>query len=206
MNQINQINQINTIKTLWIAPAVIVLLVAIAWNSPTGQAKGAGEKSALKVGTVDINLIFKKYKKTIASEKKINDAYQLQRQEFKALAASIKRHRDELGLIASGSTLLAQKRQALFMEERRYKFRTKWAEAEFRERLHLATQKLYNEIQQWIAKYAEKQGYDLILKIDRRPLAAKTQEEMKLKIHTRTVIYQRKALDLTDHVIKLLNQ
>jgi len=111
-----------------------------------------------------------------------------------------------LGLIASGSTLLAQKRQALFMEERRYKFRTKWAEAEFRERLHLATQKLYNEIQQWIAKYAEKQGYDLILKIDRRPLAAKTQEEMKLKIHTRTVIYRRKALDLTDHVIKLLNQ
>ncbi len=189
----------------WII-VVCVGLVLTGWLlTPRGQADGSPEPS-LKVGLIDMNRLFKAYKKTRESETAINDAYTAKRGEFRKLDAQIKRLAAEIDLYAPGSSKRTMKQEELFLLKRRYTFRNKWAEAEFREKLQKTTQTLYNEIIQHIGTYAQKHGYDAIIKIDGGPLSADTQEELKLKIHTRSVLYSRKGLDLTNEIIKLLNQ
>ena len=114
--------------------------------------------------------------------------------------------RAEIDLYAPGSRKRTRKLEELFLLKRRLKFRQEWVEVEFREKQHLMIQSLYNEISDKIGAYAKKNGYDAIFKIDRGKLQSLSQDEMKMKTHTRTVIYSRKALDLTDEMIRLLNQ
>jgi Skp family chaperone for outer membrane proteins len=67
------------------------------------------------------------------------------------------------------------------------------------------TLKIYDDVVKQIYQVAAARGFDLVLKVDADNAAAGVLERM-VRLRNKTVIYHRPQIDITEDVIRVLNQ
>ena len=145
----------------------------------------ARAQDAVKIGTLDLSKAFDNYEKTKAYDSELqgqSQAYQKERDEriekMKELQGKLALMKDEEKTKAEGELETMKEDLKNFIDSREIDLR-KVQDERIREIL-LDIEKVVND-------FAQKQGYQLIL-------------------NNRVLIYEQSGLDVTDEVLKLLNQ
>lgn len=186
-----------------------LLLATVAAASAQSPAPEGGGKPAQltppRVAVVNLKVVFDNYRRTKQLEDEINVAYRAKIAELKKLAEAAEGLKKQIQNMEP-SKGRARKQRQLFLKQRELEFNQKWAELQFQEQINNMLIKLYKEILVAVDKYARANGIDLVLKIDRRTLGAKTQDQLKLQMHGRGVLFFADRLDITKAIIASLNQ
>ena len=157
------------------------LMVSIALVMPVSlQAKG----DALSIGYIDLAKIFDQYEKTKDSDKNLETEWQGRQSEIKELREEITRLKDELELLSESAK--AKKQEVVDSKIKELQGFTKEIQDELTSERNEIVRQILKDIDTIINKYGESNGYDLIL-------------------NERVLLYRAEGLDLTDKIVKILN-
>ncbi|MCO5169755.1 MAG: OmpH family outer membrane protein [Planctomycetes bacterium] len=185
-----------------------------AQNNPPQQPRPAGGGGrALKVGVVDIGLLFRDYKRKDTLEQAVNQERERIKTELEADAEEIRRRRQQLDKAFTPGTepyniLRDEIKQAGFV----YELKTERLQNQLKKRVEELTLQILDELNVTIRAYGERHGYDLILKSDREDGLEGLQSELTQQFQERIfraqisdVLYFAQQIDVTDGVKSQLN-
>lgn len=168
-------------------------------------ARAADNNPGIKVGLVDIGVVFKRYKRKEDLEKEINarkEGYEKQGQEQRKVLEGLQ---NSLNLIKEGTDLYRQKRKELNLQMSQMKvIRDGWEE-DLKFQIENLTLMILNEIENRVTKFGTDNKFDLIIKIDSQGWGDERFQERIFRAQVSSVLYFDKKLDVTDQVVALLN-
>lgn len=152
---------------------------------PAAAPRPAGGASGLKIGYVNLGEVFDGYQRTKQSEQTLEQRSQKIQGELEGRVGELKKLRQGLELLNDQ----ARETKAREIEEKsdefqRAKIRT---ERELLRDRNEAAREILKEIQQTVTEYAKSRGFSII-------------------VDQRSLIYGENALDVTDEVLKALNE
>ena len=157
------------------------LMVSVALVMPVRvQAKG----DTLSVGYIDLAKIFDQYEKTKDSDKNLETEWQGKQGEIKELREEITRLKDELEVLSEAAK--AKKQEVVDSKIKELQDVTKEIQDELTGERNEIVRQILKDIDTVINQYGESNGYDLIL-------------------NERVLLYRAEGLDLTDKIVKILN-
>jgi Skp family chaperone for outer membrane proteins len=159
----------------------------------------------LRIGCVDIKRIFDNYHRTHQLEEQINTELEVRKRELQQLADDVTQLRSQLRLMEPGATR-SRREKELVIKQQLFEFHGNWLRDELRVRMMSHLLQIAREIFIAIQRYGEEQGYDLILQLHSDEFSATSEDELKLKIRERHVLYANRSLDLTATILAKLNQ
>lgn len=194
------------LKAHHLSLAVLALAgVIVAANRGDAQGRPTS-RTAIKVGLVDLGVVFNDYYRKADLEQEINkvkkkfeDDYKKQRNRIKSLNKDAEE--------ATGDNLWRLQDQ-IQLEIQKSRIMRKRSDEQLRGELVKMTLTLLDEINASISTYGKEQGYTMIFKVDNKGAAAEGREEFREKIfraQVQSVLFYDKAIDLTDTISKLLN-
>lgn len=181
-------------KFVFVLFAVVLVFPAIA------SAEG------LKIGVVNLNQVFESYNKRAELEESFKDIQVQEEDLLREKQDGLISLREEIQLMEKGSaarkeleTELEKKLLYLQLEEEVARKNLGAKEREYYE-------ELYRDISAAIEEIGSEQGFDIILK--KEVLQPKSADllELRLKIGMGTVLYYSGAVDITDMIVKYLNE
>jgi Skp family chaperone for outer membrane proteins len=197
---------------------LLVFVAGPAWAQDGPKpAKKPGPKRvarALKVGVVDIGVLFKSYKRKDILESAINDRREQMRGEIEKGVEKVKdmRFRLEKSDLRPGSEPYQRAADDIQIENYKLKIKQENLQKRLKKHVERQTLQILKELQRTIEEYGQKFRYDLILKIDRAgrdtskgELYAQFQEEI-FRAQISDILYFSRALDITLNVEKELNK
>ncbi|MBI4713344.1 MAG: OmpH family outer membrane protein [Planctomycetes bacterium] len=171
-------------------------------TAPTGNPAPLTE---LKIGVVNIQDVFQKYKKTKEYEERLQKDKDKEMRAIGALEDKIKTLLDEIGQLDATSNLRRENEQELERLKAEREYRVKSWNKFIKSKVDEQTAKLYKDIREAIGIYAQENNYALVFKTE--PMISETEtEDSTEKINLRAVLYHHKSLDITEAIIKLLNR
>lgn len=157
------------------------LMVSVALVMPVRvQAKS----DALSIGYIDLAKIFDQYEKTKDSDKNLETEWQGKQTEIKELREEITRLKDELEVLSEAAKL--KKQEVVDSKIKELQDITKEIQDELTGERNEIVRQILKDIDTVINQYGESNGYDLIL-------------------NERVLLYRAEGLDLTDKIVKILN-
>jgi Skp family chaperone for outer membrane proteins len=158
----------------------------------------------LKVGVVDLFKVVDGYQKKKDREAEINKVREASAAQLKELQKKIEGMVSEMNLMdKNGPDFIAKKRQ-LTEKQEELLMRTRLAEREVMGKLEEYLQEVYSEVLAKIGEYREHNSFDMIVRMDSRPVT--TQEPILAQLDRKLLLSSVKTLDVTDDVIAFLNQ
>ena len=158
----------------------------------------------LKVGTVDLNKVVEGFQKKKDLEAEINKLRDGAAAGLKELQKKITTLSSELDLVDKNSGQYSAKKQVILEKQEELLMRTRLAEREVSEKLAQYLQEVYSEVLAKVSEYRDKNGFDLLLRSDTRPLTA--QERIGEQLDRKLLLASVKSLDVTDDFVAFLNQ
>jgi Skp family chaperone for outer membrane proteins len=166
------------------------------------QAQG---NIGLRLGLVDIGVVFKAYKRKDDLEKEINskkEGYEKQAQAQEAILEGIRKN---MSILDPKSDMYRQKNKELKLQVSQMKvIRDGWEE-ELKIQVENLTLMILNEIEDRVRKYGIDNKFDLIVKIDSQGWGDERFQERIFRAQVSSVLYFTPSLDVTQEVLKLLN-
>ena len=186
----------------------IVLLAAVAGAAVFSRvATSQATFTPVKVAFLDVSEVFRKYKKA-------RDVNQQVQREMLAVDKELRKRAEEL--IRKGEELrdLYDPNSVEFLESRRKldfeEFELKYDQKTRRRAILGAAVKrmnlVYTEIRREAENYARRNQLHAVMMHNDADIEARSLEELQLLIASRPVIYREKGLDITPHVIEVLNK
>jgi Skp family chaperone for outer membrane proteins len=158
-----------------------------------------------KIGVIDIQRCFEKYVAVKDAEEAINSQREQAKKKLQELQKKIELLKEELKVLPKGSALALEKFQNLKKVQYEYELTRKIDESMLLEVYSQHYTRLYNEMVKEIAEMAKEDGFSLILRVDQAPMETQYQDPTA-EIKTRNVLYASSALDITDLLIRRLNE
>ena len=189
--------------TLHILLTLLVILtgVQISNNNKVHAAPNA------KIGFVNIPVIFKKYKKAQEGNEKMRQSQQKETLEIKKLQEEADELKQKIPLYRVGSKIRKRLESQLAKIAFEVKNKSESAKYFLALKMRNSAEEIYHNISKAIERYAKRHNYLVILKIEEADFfGAPGPNEVKQKIDMRSVLYWNKALDLTEEIIKSLNE
>lgn len=203
-----------------VVSALACLALAFAANGvlaqdPPKQPSKRGPR-ALKIGVVDIGVLFKTYKRKDSLESLINERREAMKTELKAEHERVKdlRLRLDKGGMREGSEPYARAAQDIRLAQFALELKQDRLQANLKKQVEQHTLMILTELTKTIETYGKKYGYDLILKIDKASnrgekskgeLVAQFQEAIFRAQISDVLYFNDRALNITANVEKLLN-
>ncbi len=186
------------------------LLAAGLLGDPLGRVHADGDEGVAgqgldRIGFVDVKRVFEQCRKTVDRERAINQQYVATKEDLQNRKKELQDEQDGLALYGPESTQRRQGERAIALKAFKIQFEDEWLKEKVKNDLKIATEQIYVEIMALIGRYAEEHGYRAVFKVDEEEIQSFTRDELKLKIHTRTVLYHMKADDLTEALIQYVN-
>jgi Skp family chaperone for outer membrane proteins len=159
----------------------------------------------LRVGLVDIGVVFKAYKRKDDLEKEINSKKEGYENQAKAQEGILDGIRQSMRLMDPKSDLFRQKAKELKLAGTQDKvIRDGWEE-ELKIQVENLTLMILNEIEDRVRKFGTDNKYDLIIKIDSQGWGDERFQERIFRAQVSSVLFFTPSLDVTQDVLKLLN-
>jgi Skp family chaperone for outer membrane proteins len=184
-------------------------------QDPPKQPSKRGPR-ALKLGVVDIGVLFKGYKRKDTLESLINERRESMKTDLKAEHERVKdlRLRLDKGGMREGSEPYARAAQDIRLAQFALELKQDRLQANLKKQVEQHTLMILTELTKTIETYGKKYGYDLILKIDKASargekgkgeLVAQFQEAIFRAQISDVLYFNDRALNITANVEKLLN-
>jgi len=187
-------------KSFWIVALLVsggLLLTLLHAGPPAGP-------TPLKVGVIDLAKVVDNYQKKKDREAELNKTREAAAAQLKDLQKKIEGMASEMDLLDKNSPEFPAKRRLLSEKQEELVMKTRLAEREVMEKLEQYLQEVYNEILTKVGEYREQNNFDLIFRVDNRPLT--TQERIIDQLDRKILMSSAKPLDITDDVIAFLNK
>jgi len=189
------------------------MATGLAQQQPAGgQAAG---KAALRIGVVDVGLLFKNYKRKDAFESQINDLRERLKKEVERDHEELRKKRmafEELPF-RSGSEPWLREREKLKLAQYSLELKQERLQSGLKNEVEQNTLRILTELETTIAEWGALKGYDLILKIDKADrsnirgegeLVEHFQERI-FRAQISDVLFFNKSQDITQTVLGHLN-
>ena len=181
-----------------------VLVLALACLVPCGAASAQGvppPAAAMKVGVVDLGLVFKQYKKSADLEERINlDRERLRGdldQQKKAISELIK----VMELLDPDSDTYRVKEDEKDAAVAKFDRTKKRLEETLKKTWERYNLELLDDIEKIVKAHGEEQHFTFILKVD-----GKQTEEQRMLVGLKAVLYSSRELDITPTIVEMLNR
>ena len=187
-----------------------VIVQGIAWfplrSVEADWEDGDDETTSTRIGFVDVKKVFERYEKTRDRERDINERYRVRVEELRKAKMNLEEKKKDFDLYGPNSPERRRLEKEFALDAFEVEFQQKWIEEQVKEDLKASTEEIFSEVLAQVGGFADPLGYQAVLKIDEEGLESITRNELKLKIHTRTVLYYRSGDDLTEPIIEFLNE
>lgn len=186
---------------------ILPALIAIAAFAPAALAQEKDGKTSFKLGVVNLKTCFEKDKyeriKDIDVDlQKMADAYAKKLQDIEKRMLDL---RDQIESLPRESPLRAEKILQLRRAETDLKFEKEYGRTKYLEYYSDRKIEIYNEVRRVVAMIAQEQKYDLILRVEAPLLEEQDPETVTQRINNRVVLYSHDSVDITQAVLKRLN-
>jgi Skp family chaperone for outer membrane proteins len=193
----------------WLMPGLLLsglgFLCCLGFKQ-LGFSQENSEHNTPKIGVVNMIEVFGKYKKTKEYETLLEKEKKKEELKIQDIEKEIKTLMDEIDALDKYSELRREKNERLAILSAQREYRAKNWNNWIRKKVNEHTVTIYNEIKELIGKYAKEHGYIFILKSEPTPLEVDPEESAADKINIRAVLYYDKTADLTEEIIKILNE
>lgn len=190
-------------ETILFLLAILVCFMA----TETIKTVFAEEKEPLKIGFVNLKVIFRDLKKVKEMEQEINRETEAELAKLKELDEQTKQLREEIPLYRPGSPIRKRKEQELADKAFDIKFKKDKASFFFAEKMKAGIEKVYQDIAQEVEQYAKQNDFYMVLRVaDADFFGAQSADTLRMEINTRDVLYWGKKYDLTNLIITELNK
>ena len=175
----------------------------------------AAQRRALKVGVVDVGLLFREYKRKDEFENGINAQRKRLKDELDAAQEQLKKLRAdfEKASFRKGSEPWLLEREKIKLAQFRWELKGERMQTALKNEVEHNTLQILQEIEGTIGAYGKRYGYDLILKIDkaernqsgeRGDLVEHFQERI-FRAQISDVLYHEPSANITPSVLDYLN-
>ena len=161
----------------------------------------------LKIGFVDLKKVFRDLKQVKQMENKIRRETEVELAKIKGLREEAKELKTEIPLYKAGSRIRQRKEKKLTEKLFQVKWKKERANHFFTQKLKIGLEQIYQHICQEIKIYARKNNFFMVLRISEPDFfGSKTAEALKMKIHTRDILFWKEKFDITNKIIELMNK
>ena len=162
----------------------------------------------LKIGLVDIGVVFKKYVRKETLEKEINAKKDELEKKSELEAQKLEGIRNNMKTLQPGSDLYRQRAKELKLGRSQLQvMQDNWQE-DLKFQIENLTLMILDEIENRVKQFGSDNKYDLIVKIDKGEWAERVDERFQERIfraQVSSLLYYDKKLDVTDPVLLMLN-
>jgi Skp family chaperone for outer membrane proteins len=184
----------------------LTLILALALATPQTPPAQDG-KTPFKLGVVNLKTCFDKEKHERVKD--VDLELQKNADEFKKKIEDIDRKisslKDRIENLPAASTLRADLSRDLQRAITDRKFEAEYGRLRYLDFYNDRKVEIYNEIRRVVDMVASEQKFDLVLRVEAPQLEEDTRETPTAQIASRVVLYHHKNVDITDDVIKRLN-
>ena len=195
-------NRIFTSIALVTAGLLAACLIAAATPRPQAASK------PLRLGVVNLKECFKKdrYDRMKKVHEEIGKLRKVYTNELKDLEKSISRLKELLDAEPSGTDLAGELMVQYRNGQSELKMKRELNQHKLRKKSSDKVRAVYNEIRRIVKLVGQEQEYDMILRVEEPEIDGEDPSSVNQQISNRVVLYQNETLDVTDAVIKRLNQ
>ena len=186
-----------------VSVAALVILTGIY---DFGWAKTDSESNYAKIGTISIRRIFEGCKKNIDYRSKAQEEQQKAVNQLKKLNTEINAAKAGLETLKPDSKEYTELIRETLLKEAQLQAEKKFYENYLAEQDKIWTEKLYIEIVRIAGEIAKEKDLDIVLENDEPEFPVPNSNELMLLIRTQTVIYSGGCVDISDDVIKKLDE
>jgi len=202
----------------WTMAGAIALVGAGIWFGPgsvgawsrearAGHASLAASPTAVCV--VDLNKVMNNLDEKPVRERETKALGEERQKQIDEINAKLKAARDELSLLPRGTEEYRKKVEEVYRLQQQTEFEFEFAKALLNERQARNLIELFNKIQEAAASYAEREGYQIVLRADRagEPLSLEDgeREQSQRDLATRMILYSADAVDISAAVAQWMN-
>ncbi len=169
----------------------------------------AQEKSSedrLKVGVVDVREVYRSYKRTAKFSKNFVKKKKQAEKKIKSLSKKLKKIKEEMEQLEPLSDLWKKRAEKYYQLESKQKLMKDLWKKDTKKLLGKTTVEIYDTIRKVIREYAREHNFDLILKVNQSDIKSKKMERVNDQIASRSVLYFRKKMNVTDKIIEIVNK
>jgi Skp family chaperone for outer membrane proteins len=160
---------------------------------------------AIKIGAVNIEAVFEKYRRTADYRKLVEGEKKRLELQIQTTKKRMQDIQEEINLLDQDSELRTEKEMELEGLYNDYERRFKNGNKILKKKSDEQTTKIYKDIREAIEAYAKENNYTLIFKIE-PPLPEAPKSDIADQINFRSVLYAQPTLDITNDIIKALNR
>jgi len=172
----------------------------------SGQVKAQAEEGEMKIGVVDIVKVFDDYAKSDDLEKDLTEELEVFNNEMKFLKDGLDKLEALIEQLSADSELRVEKVSEYAMKKQAYQAKSKAEQKRLAIKQSKLLMELYGDIVGAVGEYAKAEEYTLVLKADSGSVRGESPDEVQLRIAIRPVLYYSSMHDLTDDIIKVLNE
>jgi Skp family chaperone for outer membrane proteins len=198
-----------------IGVGLICLSIGFAATVVAQQGDQPRRRRSVKIGVVDVGVLFKEYARKDDLEQSINEERERMKENVKAEAERLKKMRDALDAQGLRRDSIAWLEQAdrIRVEQHRLEYTEKRLQLELKKRVEEFTLQILGELEQTIAAYGKRYGFSLVLKIDKASqgedaaegsLAEQFQERI-FRAQISDVLFHKDEINITQGVLDMLN-
>lgn len=181
-------------------------VVAFAAGDDKNRKDAADEGAPHRIGVVDIEYIFEKYDKVKAEFEDLKGQAQQQEDTLKAMQKRGQELVEELKSLKEDTPEFKAKQEKLYQYQAQFEGKRKQYQTEFKREDARIALTIYQEIQDAVKVVASHNNITLVVKCSRSE-AGNANNPMKTQVMmNQAVVFHRKQDDMTDLVLKLLNQ
>lgn len=175
------------------------------------EAREPGIAAPGRIATVDLGKVFDRLNENADWEMRLTSLQQRIAQEFQTRQASLEARIKELESITSESES-AKAREDLILMRLRFEEWGRLKQIELDREKSLRWQTLYRSVREEASRLAEAEGYEVVLVNDSlgplsvsREIEMSQEQQVKLQIEARRLLYAAKATDITEQLVVRMN-
>ena len=195
-------------KLLTLAGILLAVVAVGAYLLGTGARDAAAQDKdkPLKIGVVDVAEVFDKFNERINREKELRARTERLKYEIENLRKTAEKIAAEMEKLEEDSEEYQKKQDQLIKITSEAQIKAEKGKSDLLKRELSERQELYAMIRNAVGKYAEQNGYDLILKTDDMRVTGASAVSQDIQMSMRIVLHSTKTMDLTRTIIEILNK
>ncbi|MEX2287707.1 MAG: OmpH family outer membrane protein [Planctomycetaceae bacterium] len=195
-------------KKVTILAAAFMIVAGASFVATFAQGEGAAstESAPHKIGLIDMAHIFKEYAKFKNLREELKVEIGKSDSQAKEMAESLKKLQAEMQTFQAGSPEFIEAESKLAKESSNFEAFRKLAQRDFLRKESQIYKTIYLEVTDMVEKYATHYHYTLVMRFNREEVGSAEDPPEVIKSMNRQVVYYRPQDDITEPILKFLNQ
>lgn len=169
-------------------------------------AAPAAQAQEFKVGYVNVKAVLRDYDRTAQINEDLRGEQEKAEQVEKRLREELRDIEDQLQILVPGTARYRERKRERVFKAKEIETHREWSQYELGRQMAESTIAVYGDLQKAVKAIAKADGYQLVLKIEEGEIkGADTGLEVNLRINTRSVLHFDDTHEITEKVLKHLN-